>query len=180
MSAKQIKALKKKKYLIGAGILFVLLIILITSGAIKHNNDIVKTPEPVSLNKKQAVTKALQYTATKNNLNVRFYNENSDYQLAAAQLRSDNLDTITFLMYSDSCSICNHNIKKEQKLIKRLANKRNLVIAINDARNVKNIRKYFELPEYFHYPSLFTYTNRTENDDPNGKLIISTQELLYR
>ena len=84
MSAKQIKALKKKKYLIGAGILFVLLIILITSGAIKHNNDIVKTPEPVSLNKKQAVTKALQYTATKNNLNVRFYNENSDNDSAVS------------------------------------------------------------------------------------------------
>ena len=139
------------------------------------------SPADTATYKKHIVTKALKSTAQKNGLNVKFADLSHpiDYKLIRTQLQTGVYDSVVLYMYSDACPRCIKHVSQEQKLMKKLSTSKQLVIAVNRGRTDDSIRKHFQLPKLFHYPSYFVY-NSDQSNDTNTPLKLEQSVELYQ
>ena len=163
---------KKKKigYII-VGILAIL--VIITGGYYFHQkqelNSDQLSPADLRIYKKHKVTKALAQVTNEEGLNVKFIDENSkvDYNV------------IVLYIYSDACPRCLRHIPDEQNRLGELATKKQLVLAINRGRNIPDLKKYFQLPKMYHYPTYFVYNNN-QNFSSKHPLELESSHALYQ
>lgn len=175
---------KKKKigYII-VGILAIL--VIITGGYYFHQkqelNSDKLSPADLRIYKKHKVTKALAQVTNDEGLNVKFIDENSkvDYNVIRTQLETGIYDSIVLYIYSDACPRCLRHIPDEQNRLGELATKKQLVLAVNRGRNIPELKKYFQLPKMYHYPTYFVYNN---NQDFSSKhpLELESSHALYQ
>lgn len=167
-----------KKAVIGLG--SVVLVFLCGIGYVNIHHASNKQSEVIKNAKSHVATNYLNEYSLKRGLNVTFYDNNSnfDFNVLLARLKTGDIEGVTLLMYSDNCPIC---VKEKSKLAKWLddnASNKSPVIAINNARDAKGLSKYFQLPNYYHYPSVFSYTNEVADNAKQRPLILKSQKLL--
>lgn len=133
--------------------------------------------------KHHTVTKYLTNFSEKQGLNVKAYSGGTqnklDFNTAIAKLKTGEYKRITLLMYFDGCPYCVKEKSKLATVIKHYAKTNSPVFIINNSRKAKEINKYFTLPSYYHYPSLFEYdlsTNQGLSDQ--DKLQLTKSALL--
>lgn len=150
-----------------------------TQSELRHNEYVQQANKVKKLYKEKKVTKALLYATKKNHLNVKFYDENNinslDYDLLKNKIKTNELKTISILMYSDGCPRCNKEKEQLAKYITKHSNGSNLILAINRLRGNNRLENEFQLPKYYHYPSHFIYT---DDFDDNGKFVLIASKFL--
>lgn len=118
-----------------------------------------------NLMQKGAVTAA--FKAANYPSNVVFYDPKTTPDVALANFDTSEYQQIDLVMYSDGCQTCN---KKRNTLVRQvaaLAKKHHLIILINSNQNLKPLRKSFDFPDYYDYPSLLSFTKNN-----NGKIVL--------
>lgn len=168
-------------------LVFAVILIIGVSNVIKRQNAkqitnyayINKMQKIKELEKKHAITKTLENAAKVKNANVRFYDKDNlstlDFKMLTNKLATGELSTVSLFMYSDGCPRCYAERKQLAKFVCKSGNKSNLILAVNKERGNKFLKKHFQLPSYYHYPSLFTYTDDSTED---GKLILVKNQFL--
>lgn len=109
------------------------------------------------------VTKTIQNAKSNHYGNVIIYDKQTNLKSIIASRKSmpfDNPD-ITLVMYSDGCKRCNKHKQELANWIVNHSNSKHIVIAVNDETNIKKLQKYFVLPDFYHYPSAYTYKGFT-------------------
>lgn len=135
--------------------------------------------------KHHTVTKYLTNFSEKQRLNVKAYSGETQNKLdlttAIAKLKTGEYNRITLLMYFDGCPYCVKERPELATVIKHYAKAKSPVFIINNSREAKELKlnKYFTLPSYYHYPSLFEYDSK-DNQGLNGqdKLQLTKSALL--
>lgn len=158
---------KKSVYVILAIVVCLIAVCLFVN--YQHKKEMAEHPdtrEAIIYNAKHhTVTKYLQSYAEKKHLNVKFYDPNQplDFKALTARLHSGQYSQISLLSYYDGCPRCNREKDKIAGWLSLLAKDDAPVIAVNKSRDVKELRKHFELPSYYHYPSIFSYNSGDNN-----------------
>lgn len=106
-------------------------------------------------------------------MNVIFYDEKTTPDIAKANFDTSDYQKIDLLLYSDGCNRCNQERKQLKAKVKQLDEQDDLVVLINSNQNVQSLRKYFEIPKDYQYPTLLTYRK-----DDNGEIILENQRIL--
>lgn len=159
------KKAKKKRILMILGFASILLLIGIIFNANHKQKTAEENPDTkqaiVYNAKHHTVTKYLTNFSEKQGLNVKAYSGGTqnklDFTVAIAKLKTGEYNRITLLMYFDGCPYCVKERPKLASVIKHYAKAKSPVFIINNSRKAKELNKYFTLPSYYHYPSLFEY-----------------------
>lgn len=95
---------------------------------------------------------------------VVFYDPKTTPDIAKANFDTDEYQAIDLLMYSDGCKTCNHKKETLVKNVKRLVQKKHLVILINSDQNLKPLRAKFKFPADYNFPTVFSFTKNSDGD----------------
>lgn len=135
--------------------------------------------------KHHTVTKYLTNFSEKQRLNVIAYSGGTQNKLdlttAIAKLKTGEYNRITLLMYFDGCPYCVKERPELATVIKQYAKAKSPVFIINNSREAKDLKlnKYFTLPSYYHYPSLFEYDSKDNQGlNDQDKLQLTKSALL--
>lgn len=158
------------KLAIGLGLVgFTILIFII----FKLIQPAVTTNHPTSaeLMRQGKVTSTLKQASY--SMNVIFYDEKSTPDIAKANFDTSDYPKIDLLLYSDGCNRCNQERKQLRDKVKQLDKQNDLVVLINSDQNIQPLKKYFEIPKEYQYPTLLTYYK-----DNDGEMILENQRIL--
>lgn len=166
------------------GILIIIVIIFNVNHRQKNAENNPETKQAIVYNAKHhTVTNYLNDFSEKQGLNVKSYSGGTQNKLnfttAIAKLKIGEYNRITLLMYFDGCPYCVKERPQLASVIKHYAKAKSPVFIINNSRKAKELNKYFTLPSYYHYPSLFEYDakdNQGLNDQ--DKLQLTKSALL--
>lgn len=180
------KKAKKEKILMILGSASILLFDANQNHKQKTAEENPDTKQAIVYNAKHhTVTKYLTNFSEKQRLNVKAYSggiqNKLDLTTAIAKLKTGEYNRITLLMYFDGCPYCVKERPELATVIKHYAKAKSPVFIINNSREAKKLKlnKYFTLPSYYHYPSLFEYDakdNQGLNDQ--DKLQLTKSALL--
>lgn len=161
------------------GIVIIAAIGILSIGALGFHsalNQKTDSPSVEKVSKQHNVTDALANTP------AIIYDTHDDliYRQTINSLKSGTISSIILLMYSDTCPLCNSHAQDLAKYVKSHSNDRTAIIAVDHARQVKGLNKDFDIPSQYHYPAVFTYTDRHVSNSPNSVFRLKTKKELYR
>lgn len=183
-----IQVTKKQAILIFIGIIILVALGLFGGFSLaKNTTNQTNVPQghtPIaSLERKQLVTKQFK-SLSASNKNIKVYNgTQSQLHNISVELDTGVYDRVLLLIYSDGCPNCNRHINQLSDYAQKHATGKTLVLAANNGRNTQvfdKLSKVFYLPEYFAYPTVFTYDGQKVKTKKQQIYLLQNQETLYR